>query len=73
MEFVATRDIHKGEEILIDYGPKWQHAWNTHVQQWTTPSDAETFFPAAYWNEKETLILTSKEQIENPYPSNVVL
>uniref|UniRef100_A0A7S2XS51 SET domain-containing protein n=1 Tax=Attheya septentrionalis TaxID=420275 RepID=A0A7S2XS51_9STRA len=73
MEFVATRDIGKGEEILIDYGPKWQDAWNTHVQQWTTPSDAETFFPAAYWNENESLILTSKEQIEHPYPSNVVL
>ena len=75
MEFVATRDIAQGDEILIDYGAQWEDAWNTHVQQWTAPpSDAETYFPAAYWNEKELLIQTSQEQSEHhPYPSNVMI
>ena len=27
LEFVALRDIRKGEEILIDYGQLWQDAW----------------------------------------------
>lgn len=32
LDFVATRDIHKGEEILIDYGETWQTAWDQHVE-----------------------------------------
>mmetsp|Transcript_2891 Transcript_2891/g.6202 ORF Transcript_2891/g.6202 Transcript_2891/m.6202 type:complete len:776 (+) Transcript_2891:233-2560(+) len=31
-DFVAKRDIEKGEELLIDYGPLWQDAWDTHVR-----------------------------------------
>ena len=31
MEVVATRDIEPGEEILIDYGDKWEDAWNRHL------------------------------------------
>jgi hypothetical protein len=27
LEYVALRDIHNGEEILIDYGPLWEKAW----------------------------------------------
>eukprot|EP00569_Conticribra_weissflogii_P003745 CAMPEP_0171329356 /NCGR_PEP_ID=MMETSP0878-20121228/1216_1 /TAXON_ID=67004 /ORGANISM="Thalassiosira weissflogii, Strain CCMP1336" /LENGTH=1054 /DNA_ID=CAMNT_0011829333 /DNA_START=95 /DNA_END=3259 /DNA_ORIENTATION=- len=28
-EYVALRDIHNNEEILIDYGPLWENAWNS--------------------------------------------
>lgn len=34
MEIVALRDIEKGEEVLLDYGPEWQTAWDAHVQKW---------------------------------------
>jgi len=27
-EYVALRDIRKGEEILLDYGQLWQDAWS---------------------------------------------
>lgn len=27
LEYVAMRDIHNGEEILLDYGPLWEKAW----------------------------------------------
>ena len=32
LDFVAKRDIEKGEELLIDYGPLWQDAWDKHVR-----------------------------------------
>ena len=35
LEFVATRDILEGEEIFIDYGDRWQTAWDQHVKDWT--------------------------------------
>ncbi len=28
-EYVALREIHNNEEILIDYGPLWENAWNS--------------------------------------------
>lgn len=34
-EYIATRDIAKGEEIFLDYGPLWAAAWEQHVAQWT--------------------------------------
>lgn len=33
-EYVALRDIHPQEEILIDYGIEWQAAWEEHVASW---------------------------------------
>jgi hypothetical protein len=40
LEFIATRDIQPGEEVLIDYGERWQQAWDQHVKDWT-PVDPE--------------------------------
>lgn len=34
LEFIALRDIHVGEEVLINYGNEWQKAWDEHVQKW---------------------------------------
>ena len=31
-EYVALRDIHNNEEILIDYGPLWDQAWNSFMR-----------------------------------------
>ena len=30
-ELIATRDIRKGEEVLLDYGNEWEAAWRQHV------------------------------------------
>lgn len=35
MEIIALRDIEEGEEVLMDYGPEWQAAWDAHVERWT--------------------------------------
>jgi len=40
MDFVATRDIAVDEEIFVDYGDKWQDAWDKHVAHWIPPKDA---------------------------------
>lgn len=34
LEYVALRDIHEGEEVLVDYGKEWEEAWNGHVRAW---------------------------------------
>lgn len=33
-DYIATRDIVQGEEILLDYGDDWQAAWDHHVANW---------------------------------------
>jgi hypothetical protein len=33
-DYIATRDIAEGEEILLDYGDDWQSAWDEHVAAW---------------------------------------
>jgi hypothetical protein len=33
LELVATRDIQQGEEILLDYGPAWERAYQEHVEE----------------------------------------
>jgi len=34
VDIVATVDIEADEEIFIDYGKDWQHAWDEHVKGW---------------------------------------
>ena len=34
VDFVATKDIEKGEEIFMDYGQAWETAWTTHLENW---------------------------------------
>jgi hypothetical protein len=38
LEIVATRDIKEGEEVFIDYGEKWEHAWDRHLNGWEPPA-----------------------------------
>lgn len=33
MDVVALRDLNPGEEIFMDYGINWEHAWNQHVNE----------------------------------------
>ncbi|KAL7557110.1 hypothetical protein ACA910_002359 [Epithemia clementina (nom. ined.)] len=46
-DFVATRDLEPGEQVLIDYGNAWEQAWQQHVTQWTSmsPPDQEPCLP----------------------------
>lgn len=69
MELVATRDIGEGEEILVDYGDKWQAAWEEHVEYWKAPHE-EGYAYATEYKDMEVL-RTHKELATNPYPPNI--
>ena len=31
INYVATKDILEGEEVLLNYGSRWQDAWEKHI------------------------------------------
>jgi len=33
-DIVATRDIRRGEEVLLNYGEDWEESWDAHVGEW---------------------------------------
>ena len=72
IDFVATRDIKPKEEIYIDYGTTWQNAWDTHVQQWSSPPNAEAYAPAYVMDDVISKIRTVEEQQVHPYPENLI-
>ena len=54
-EFVATRDLAAGEEVLIDYGHEWDEAWSNHVASWSSQSSLSSScrpLSAHYLNEE---------------------
>jgi len=56
LEFVATRNIKAGEEILIDYGPNWQAAWNDHNEDWEPLAGAKDYIPASEFDAMDDLM-----------------
>jgi hypothetical protein len=50
MDFVALRDIERGEEITIDYGWEWEQAWQAHVQAFEAP--VRRYMPAFELNRR---------------------
>lgn len=50
-DFVATRDIQEGEEVLIDYGKAWQDEWDRHVENFVVP-EPESYAPSFILNEE---------------------
>jgi hypothetical protein len=79
MTLVATRDIQPGEEIFLDYGDSWETAWNEHVEKWK-PAKGYVDAPNAdepnaerFHTDKESIIRTVFEQVEDPYPDGVEL
>lgn len=63
LEFVATRDIEMGEEILIDYGEEWQEAWNKHVATWEPQFVDDYEYPSR---------LDQQEELSMEYPENIM-
>lgn len=73
LELVTLRSIEAGEEIFLDYGDDWEKAWNYHAAIWNPVEGAETYKSAAFFNTDASPLRTEFEQMETPYPSNVVL
>lgn len=69
MEIVALRDIARGEEILMDYGPTWERAWTEHVASWTPPLGAPRPTNVA-WNAQRRLSVNGELRDEKINPQH---
>jgi hypothetical protein len=61
LDFVATRDIEPGEEILVHYGDEWEEAWTKHTELWRPPEGAISYVDAVRRNEQEQVLRTVSE------------
>lgn len=82
-DIIATRDLRRGEEILLYYGKDWEESWHQHVREWPKliqrDDDESTFnmterlrLPTiADLNSigQNPVVRTVEEQLEEPYPS----
>ena len=71
IEYVATKDLHPNDEVVLDYGQDWVDAWQYHVAKWTPPQNAQMYSPSYVMDDVAGLIRTEKEQWGHPYPPNV--
>eukprot|EP00536_Pseudo-nitzschia_multiseries_P018660 jgi/Psemu1/316138/fgenesh1_kg.2852_\ len=66
LDYVALRDIERGEEITIDYGIEWETAWQEHVKNFDRPRRFYT--PAFELNEMIDLrIPTAFEPLQQQF------
>jgi hypothetical protein len=71
IEYIALNDIEKGEELFLDYGKKWEDAWDTHVKNWRPVKGATI---ASDWNRAFVEpVRTKDEELRNPYPASIVV
>lgn len=68
-DYVAIRDISKGEELFMDYGPEWEAAWNQHVSNFVPPTDASTYVHSSQYTLEH--LKTPQERAKKPYPPNL--
>jgi hypothetical protein len=76
LDFVATRDIEKGEEIFMDYGNVWEAEWQKHVASWNHDHVYRTDYKSAYdWNKMNSKVMlrTRAEQEWDPYPDHFTM
>ena len=74
VNYVAVRDIERGEELFLDYGHAWERAWQKHVKDWNPSSEWSDYISADAWNrqlEPTVLLRSEVEQQSNPYPRNL--
>lgn len=75
MEFIALRNIRKGEEIYIEYGIEWQQAWDNHVRHWKSLRNNNdiNYVSVDRINSVEAFLRTEMEQRQNPYSENLFM
>lgn len=78
LELVATRDIAAGEEVFLNYGARWESAWQEFVSNWQPPmrdndddDPEEVYVSAAELNLRNESLKTKQEQKTDPYPDHV--
>jgi SET domain len=68
-DFIALRNIRKGEEITMDYGDEWEEAWKEHVKHWAPPEDVEEYVHSRHYIIP--YLRTLGELETDPYPTNL--
>jgi hypothetical protein len=68
--YVATRDISPGEEVLLDYGPEWEEAWDRHVSSWRPPAGSAAYVASYELNDDPDLVVRVSR--EGWYPEKYV-
>ena len=72
LELVALRDIGRGEEVLMDYGDRWERAWERHQAGWTPAPDAPSYTPSYVMDDVAQVVRTEDEQRDFPYGDNLI-
>ena len=78
-DIVATKDIKRGDEILVYYGESWEARWDRHIQNFGD-KNANNFtesigVPTAQeinQNEEHSVLRTVFEQKAYPYPDHIM-
>jgi hypothetical protein len=67
LEYVATRTIGTGDEILLDYGDDWDAAWRQHVAQFHRPPESTfvMYRSAAQYLEEERQRQQQQQQLDD--------
>jgi hypothetical protein len=75
-DYVALRDIAPGEELFLDYGDRFDEAWQRHAAQYrlrTATPDAERYIDGFSMNIQNASdpVRTEQEQKSHPYPDHI--
>jgi hypothetical protein len=74
LDYVALRDIKAGEELFLDYGDRFEEAWQRHAAQYrpVTPN-ADDYVDGFLMNFQKTNdpVRTEQEQESHPYPDHI--
>jgi hypothetical protein len=73
LEIVATRDIHPGEEVFIDYGKDWEAAWERHINEFTLSPQEKDHLTIEEANKLFYYLKTREELEKDPMPNNLEL
>jgi len=76
-DYVATRDIQPGDEVLIDYGEEWVSRWEAHEREWEMGRKKEIeeevgYTPAYVMEDIAGWLRTYKRQVDHPYLCNLI-
>ena len=77
-DIVATKDIARGDEILLYYGDKWEEKWTQHIERWGSTSKNFTDRLGALTTldfnsiQKNEIIKTVDELEKDPLPDHIM-
>ncbi|KAL7537712.1 hypothetical protein ACHAXR_010407 [Thalassiosira sp. AJA248-18] len=87
-DIVATRDLRRGDEVLIYYGKDWEESWNQHIKDWASMESVHVHGDQPNLNltdrlglpttldlnqvNQNPIVKTNYEQVADPYPPYIM-